>query len=58
MTALEECAICGAKGLPERIAVHECQDFLERRQRRVMSRFIREGGASAGRASESQEELK
>ncbi len=31
-TALHECAICGAVGLPERIANHDCDDFLDHRE--------------------------
>ena len=26
--ALAECVVCGAVGLPERIANHDCNDFL------------------------------
>ena len=26
--ALDECVVCGAIGLPERIANHDCNDFL------------------------------
>jgi len=26
---LEECPICGAVGLPERIAEHDCREFLD-----------------------------
>lgn len=55
MVGLAECSIYGAQGLLERTAVHACKRVLERRQRRVMSRFIREDGSSAGQASESQE---
>lgn len=32
MTELEECPVCGALGLPERIKNHDCQTFLERQQ--------------------------
>lgn len=28
---LKECPVCGAVGLPERIADHNCQLFLEQR---------------------------
>jgi hypothetical protein len=28
MTELEECPVCGATGLPERIEDHDCQDFI------------------------------
>lgn len=31
--ALEECPVCGAVGLPERIDDHDCQSFLEREVR-------------------------
>lgn len=30
---LEECPVCGAVGLPERIEEHDCEAFLERRGR-------------------------
>ena len=29
--ALDECVVCGAIGLPERIANHDCNDFLDHR---------------------------
>jgi hypothetical protein len=28
-TELESCPVCGATGLPERIAAHDCQDFRD-----------------------------
>ena len=30
--ALAECVVCGAVGLPERIANHDCDDFLNCRE--------------------------
>ena len=49
MAALQECSICGATGLPERLAVHECDAFVERRRRRVGGRAVSraQGGVDA-----------
>jgi len=30
-SALEECPVCGAVGLPERIEAHDCSAFIDRR---------------------------
>ena len=32
--ALQECPVCGATGLPERIAIHDCAAFRARRAAR------------------------
>jgi len=32
---LKECLVCGAVGLPKRIANHDCQTFLARKRRRA-----------------------
>jgi len=29
---LAECVVCGAVGLPERIANHDCNDFLDHKE--------------------------
>ena len=29
---LVECVVCGAVGLPERIANHDCSDFLDHKE--------------------------
>jgi hypothetical protein len=55
MAALVECSICGAQGLPERIQVHACRDFLKRRQRCLTVERSPDDEVSAGRPTDSQE---
>jgi hypothetical protein len=38
MTELRECRVCGAVGLPERIADHDCDAFHRRQSRRGADR--------------------